>query len=189
MATEWIPIRKDLADDPHTIGLSIALDCSPDEVVGILVRFWGWADSMTADGNVRILSASQADILTTNSGSSAEDSRTENGQMSAIFPQIDRIARRQGFASAMVEVGWLQICNGCAVVPDFAEYLGKSSKRRALDRKRKSSVRKTSAKVPQNVRTASGQNADYRTEQNRTEDIREEEPPLPPSLTGGGSPF
>jgi len=52
MAGDWIPIRTDLHAVPEVLRLSRLTGRSVDEVVGLLVRFWGWAQAHTDDGHL-----------------------------------------------------------------------------------------------------------------------------------------
>lgn len=50
MAGDWIPISVDLPGKPEVARLAASTRRSPDEIVGMLIRFWIWAQSHTADG-------------------------------------------------------------------------------------------------------------------------------------------
>lgn len=108
MATPWIKIEHTTPDKPEIDTISDALGIDPDHVLGILTRLWIWADQQTRDGNVA--------------------SVTKNA--------IDRRAKIDGFADAMVHAGWLA-CNPSGLTfVNFAKQNGQSTKQRALTAKR-----------------------------------------------------
>jgi hypothetical protein len=112
----WIPVRKDLQDDPKTQSIAERLNIPPAHVVGLLVRFWSWADGQTDDG-----------IL--------ED----------CTPKIvDRLVGHEGFAGAMIGVRWLQDEGDAGLrLPLYDRYLGRSAKSRALTAERMRRHRKS----------------------------------------------
>lgn len=86
------------------------LGCSVDGAVGILVRFWCWADEITVDGRV-------------------------DGVVDA---DIDAVVAKDGFCSALRQVGWVEILadGGGIYIPKFDRHNGESSKKRALKNER-----------------------------------------------------
>jgi hypothetical protein len=66
---------------------------------------------------------------------------------------LDSYLRWDGFAAAMMSVGWLEECAEGLVLPDFDTHNGKSAKRRAQESERKRVVRKTSALDADKMRT------------------------------------
>ena len=97
-------------DDPTTIGL--------------LVRFWSWADKQTIDG----------------------------GGIKITKSRVDALTGRPGFADAMCAVGWLTGEDGNLQLPNFQRHNGSSGKARALEseakRLRRASLKNLSDNCP-----------------------------------------
>jgi hypothetical protein len=104
----WIKMRTDLRDDPAVIGIADILGIEEDTVVGKLHRLWSWADSQTFDGKADNVKAAW----------------------------IDRYLGREGFADALVTVGWLEISDAGIAIPNFERHNGETAKKRALTAKR-----------------------------------------------------
>jgi hypothetical protein len=160
MPGEWIKMRVDLSGEPEVIGIAERLKLSPDAVVGKLLRVWGWASKVTADGRVPFVSAKY----------------------------LDKVADRKGFADAMAAVGWLAWEGDTTlVVPNFDRHMSEGAKARALNTARQQARREviSSRSCHGGGATNAGQNGD----QIREEKIREENtlPPYPPP--GGGGPW
>jgi hypothetical protein len=49
---------------------------------------------------------------------------------------LDALLDRDGIATALIEVGWLQVRNGSLVIPNFDRHLSESAKKRGLSAKR-----------------------------------------------------
>lgn len=113
MAGDWIPIRIDLADEPEVIAIGDALGIEYDTVVGKLVRLWGWANRVSADGNAN----------------------------SVTQKWIDARVGIVGFAKQMVEVGWLTITTNGIEIPNFQTWNSQSAKTRLLGTKRVQKLR------------------------------------------------
>ena len=116
MAGDWIKYDTTTHDKPELEQIALALGIDdPDLVVGKLMRFWSWADHQSADG--------------------------DNLGVTSAF--IDRIARCEGLAAALIEVGWLRDRKGKLSVPNFDRHNGQSAKARAeaTERKRVSRIR------------------------------------------------
>ena len=126
MAEHWIKIEKTTPDKPEIFEMADILDVDPDEILGKLIRVWGWMDSQFDE-----MSASCPE---------------KNGQMSAFRP-LDRVAGIKGFADAMKKVGWLEDGR----IPNFDRHLGESAKKRAKDAERKKMSRINADKRPQSV--------------------------------------
>jgi hypothetical protein len=138
MAGDWIPIQTGLEDEPEVVRIVSALcpqsvrDLSArvrttSYVVGALVRTWSLFDRLSTDGVLHGYTAEWLDSCIGN------DSWSENLEL----------------------VGWLEVGDGLIRMPNYDRWLGLSSKRRLRDSQRKKSVRKMSAKCPQNVRKVS----------------------------------
>jgi len=80
MAGDWIKLEIATPDKPEVFQMAEILDIDPDEVTGKLFRIWIWADQQTFDGNAR-------------------------GVTKML---LDRITNKQGFASALEKVGWIE---------------------------------------------------------------------------------
>lgn len=120
MAGDWIKMRDDLHDDPAVIGICTALDLDGYAVVGRLHKLWAWADRQSRDGHAPTVTQKW----------------------------IDRYVDLDGFASAMVRVGWLKVSDRGISFPHFDRHNGKSAKTRALaaDRQRNARITPTSRK-------------------------------------------
>lgn len=109
MASDWIPMRMDLAEDPAVIYISGTLGLDADCIVGKLHRLWSWANRQTQNGHARNVTAKW----------------------------VDEYLRVAGFAQALSEAGWLEISEAGVTVPKFAEWNSQSAKIRILAAKRK----------------------------------------------------
>lgn len=147
MAGDWIKMRMDLQTHPKVVRILSATGSDKFRVIGGLHAVW-----------------------------SVFDQHSEDGVLPGYTPEVlDHIIGWEGFADAMIAVGWLECHDGESLsMPGFAEHNGKSAKRRAEDQKRKKDVRKTSAKRPQNDETNSGP-------EKRREEKKENPPVVPPS--------
>lgn len=108
MAGDWIKFELATLDKPEVLKMAEVLEVSSDDVVGKLLRVWGWFDQQSRDG--------YAGGVTGN----------------ALMRFIDRIVGCQGFARTMQTVGWLSE-NG---IPNFDRHNGKPAKDRALSKDR-----------------------------------------------------
>ncbi len=114
MAGDWIKIEHGLLGKPEVMLLADKLDVSPHEVVGHLVAFWLWVDlNMSPDCP----------------------------QVKGTKKGLDRVAGRDGFADALVSVGWLEVQDGVVFIPGYEVHLSKSAKERAKGQKKKAMQR------------------------------------------------
>lgn len=162
MAGDWIKMRTDLADDPKVVRIVSALcpqnvrivsaSC-PDVLwtVGALHRVWSWFDRFTVDGTVADLS----------------------------LEWIDNMVGKDGFAAAMISVGWLIQNDNLLSLPEFDRHNGATAKRRAQESHRKNVVRKMSASDADKKRPR---------EEKRREDIYIS-PPTPPKAANEADQF
>jgi len=159
MAGDWIPISVELPNKPEVVRLAMALKCSTDEVVGLLVRFWSWAQAHTADGSLPYM---DADTL-------------------AVATHI-----RKAFFVELQKVGWLLVADSGVSIPAFDRWFTGAAKRRLQERSWKRQLRQNgthnppkststscpqfvhnlSTNCPQNVHLESGQKVDHRREEN-----------------------
>ena len=124
MPGEWIKMRLELHDSTKVRKIARLTGIDMFGVVGRLHRVWGWVDQISEDGDC--IEGERADI--------------------------DEMTGCDGFAAAMMQVGWLQEVEGTLRFGNFAEHNGQTSKRRVEDAKRKFTRR---AKSPQHVRNVS----------------------------------
>jgi len=103
MAGDWIPIACDIHAKPETVRIAAALRRSTDEVVGMLVRFWAWAQSQSSDGTLEGL-----DIV-----------------MAAAACHVST-----KFLESLASVGWLVQTDHGLVIPNFDRWMGNSAKAR-----------------------------------------------------------
>ncbi|MBN3758175.1 hypothetical protein G3N95_35030 [Paraburkholderia sp. Tr-20389] len=113
MAGDWIKMRTALADDPAVIAMAERLGEDEFTIVGRLHYFWGWADAQSRDGHAP----------------------------GVTKRWIDRYCRCDGFADAMIAVGWLVVDDVGVTLPNFERHNGSSSKDRALATVRKQKQR------------------------------------------------
>lgn len=145
MAGDWIKIEHGLLNKPEVMLLADALDVSHFEAVGHLVAFWLWVDLN--------LSPSCPQVKGTKKG-------------------LDRVAGRDGFADALVSVGWLKIEDDLISIPGYEVHLSKSAKERAKEQKKKASQRsKASPKMSPQAGDKSGTEQGTREEKRREEDL------------------
>lgn len=150
MAGDWIKMRLDLQTHPKVVRILSATKADKFRVVGGLHAVWSVFDTHSSDGRLY--------------GYSPET--------------LDHIIGWEGFANAMISVGWLDTDGPEALIlPEFDEHNGKSGKRRAEDQKRKREDRKS----PQSVRNLSAEITDEKLtrEEKRREEVLN---PLVPSV-------
>lgn len=108
MAGDWIKVEHAMPDKPEVDQLAAKLGIDHDAVVGKLLRFWIWADAQSIDGNAL-----------------------------AVTPSfLDRLTNCPGFATGLLDVGWLISRNGRFSVPNFDRHNGQTAKSRALTKDR-----------------------------------------------------
>lgn len=141
MAGDWIKMRLDLQTHPKVVRILSATKADKFRAIGGLHAVWSVFDTHSSDG--RLL------------GYTPET--------------LDHIIGWEGFAQAMISVGWLSTDGPeTLILPEFDEHNGKSGKRRAEDQKRKRDERKS----PQSVRNLSANEPDENVtrEEKRRED-------------------
>lgn len=137
MAGDWIKMRADLHTHPKVVRIASALDADRLRVVGALHATWCLFDAHSVDGEL--------DGYTT---------KTLNDMIGF-----------DGFAQALIAVGWLDESASSLCMPRFSEHNGQSAKRRAQEADRKRNARKVSAIDADKKRTR---------EEKRREDIKRE---------------
>lgn len=138
MADAWIKMRTTLQDDPDVLKIAARLGLDEYSVCGRLLAVWGWADSVTADGFVPLGTAKK----------------------------IDREADAEGFAEAMVSIGWLEIREDGVQFTKWEIHNSKSAKARAQDQKRKQLEREALKKTRTENRTKVGQKTGQNSDEN-----------------------
>lgn len=121
MAGDWIKMRGNLWDDPRVARICDMTDQGEAAVVGALYWLWATADQHTEDGIMPGLT----------------------------LRQIDRKTGIQGFAEALMAIGWVADHPEGIRIINFEEHNGSSAKKRALTAKRVSSYRRGNADVTQ----------------------------------------
>ena len=130
MSLPWIKIECGLINKPEVMQLAGLLDIDEHTVVGHLVAFWSWVDAnMSRD--------------------CPDTTGTKRG--------LDRVAGRDGFTEALVQVGWLEFDGNRVTVPHFEYHLSQSAKTRATDARKKARQRAASRSKGDNVPLQSGQ--------------------------------
>lgn len=153
MAGDWIKMRGNLWDDPRVSALVDATDSSEAAIVGGL--YWLWATA---------------------------DQHTENGFMPGLtLRQIDRKTGVPGLGQALVDIGWLTVADDGVTIENFTDHNGTSAKTRAVDAKRKATVRDVSEKS----RTKTGKAADKSGGKSELEKEKRREEYSVPNGTGG----
>lgn len=155
MAGDWIPIDTTLPSKPEVVRIAKAWGKSCDEIVGMLVRFWVWAQAHTADGRLP-------------------------GMTTEMLVEVVHVPHR--LFDELQKVGWLSETEGGLSIPNFERWLSRGAKRRLLDRDRKRAIRGDPG-CPQNVRKMSASKADkMRTTEEKRREEKNKSPthPLPP---------
>lgn len=151
-------MRTDLKKDGRVEQMADLLGITRSAVCGCLYAVWAYVDDQTEDGSL-----SRWTLKT-----------------------VDREAEHEGFAAALVEVGWLEVTDDGIRIIHFEEHNGMSAKRRASEAARKGSVRKkkrkASASNADTLRTLCGTRVRVREREEVCTDVQT--PPLPPQ--GGG---
>lgn len=146
MAGDWIKMRADLFTHPKVVRIASALKADTLRTVGGLMSVWCLFDA-----------------------------HSEDGKLDGYSPEVlDAHLRWDGFADAMIAVGWLEhdTVHGLAL-PRFDTHNGQSAKRRAQDADRKREVRKSSASDADKTRTRE----EKRREETPTTDVVGESAP------------
>ena len=121
MAGDWIQITVDLPTKPEVAIIAKLCAIPPDEVVGKLIRFWGWCQRHTADGTLPGL-----DIATIATSTNLPES----------------------FLEALTQVKWLEITDAGAIIPKWDTYMSQSAKRRLQARQTMQRRRQQIAPAP-----------------------------------------
>jgi len=175
MAGDWFPVSVDLPYKPEIARMAELLRRSPDEIVGMVIRFWAWAQAHTPDGMF-------------------PGCTVETLAKSARVPA--------SFLRGMVSVAWLHESADGVTIPHFDRWFSKGAKRRLSAAQRMAEARSPDegsaelfANCSQNVALRAQQNANYRREEKRRTKVNPQSngesipglsPPLsPPDKSGG----
>ena len=109
MAGDWIKAEKATRHKPEVLRISELLEIHPAHAFGLCMTFWFWCDDQ--------LETCHAKNVTS--------------------VTLDHVVGHVGFATALLEVGWLLVRNGSLVIPNFDRHLSDSAKKRALSGERK----------------------------------------------------
>lgn len=146
MAGDWIKFEHSTPDKPEVIRLAAELGIDHDAVVGKLLRLWIWADQQSVDGN----------------------------GLGVTKAFLDRITSCQGFADALIKVGWLTAKDDSLSLPNFARHNGQTAKNRAISADRVKRFR-------------NGPTVTKALPEKRREEKRETAPQPPEGAAGGAS--
>ncbi len=113
MADDWIKVRTVLHEQRETLIVARELGVTRLYAVGMCVRFWGWADSNTVDGNLPNMTPAD----------------------------LDEVMGVQGFARAMMLAGWLVADERGLLIPNHDRHNGANAKQRALKNRRQATWR------------------------------------------------
>jgi len=108
MAGDWIKAEKVTPRKPEVLRMAAKLEVHPDHAFGLCFRFWSWCD----------------------------DNLNSCNATGVTEVMLDALLERDGVASALIDVGWLQVRNGSLVIPNFDRHLSESAKKRGLSAKR-----------------------------------------------------
>lgn len=117
--SNWIKMRTDLAEQPEVVAMAVELNVEEDLIIGKLHHLWSWVDRQTTDGNVTGVTG----------------------------VTLDRVTNMQGFASALVNVGWLLEERNGLTLPGWKEWNSQSSKQRSLNAQRQARYRERKSNV------------------------------------------
>lgn len=126
MAGDWIKVEACTPGKAEVIRLSRLLSMKHDEALGVVVRFWVWADTNTVDGVV--------------DGVASTD--------------VDAVLSCPGLCAALQMVGWLEIDKEKEriKIPKFSRHNGESAKKRALTNRRQAKWRNAIASTDASTR-------------------------------------
>jgi hypothetical protein len=113
MPSLWIKIEHTTPDKPEVFAMATALNLDPDSVTGKLIRFWIWADQQIVSCNAPTVTKSL----------------------------LDRITFCDGFADALIQVGWLAEDAHGLVITGFERHNGQTAKARGVTNNRVSKHR------------------------------------------------
>lgn len=138
----WFKFEHATLRKPEVYRVAERLQVHRHHAVGMLCEWFAWVDQNAIDGHAPYVTESS----------------------------IDDIVGHVGFASALLECGWLQVRSGSLVIPRFDRHLSQGSKTRALSGERQRKRRSESVtKVSRSQR-----DKPVTREEKRREDLLEE---------------
>ncbi|NBW15521.1 MAG: hypothetical protein EBR82_46800 [Caulobacteraceae bacterium] len=149
---DWIKVEKATARKPEVLQIAAALGVHPDQSLGMCVRFWMWCDD-NLSRDCRAL-------------------RATNGVLDAIIGC-------DGFTTALVDVGWLEVTDDHIRIPNFDRHLSRSSKKRAENTRRQSDRRADVAPMSRTERDTRATKARADKEKDKEEEKDAKTPPNP----------
>lgn len=168
MAGDWIPVRIGLHQTREVIAVAEATGRSSFEVSGLFVALWGWFSLESRDGHAASVTRAS---LTRAVG--ADDT----------------------FWNAVERVGWLQETDTGIMIPNWANWNGRSAKKRLQTAQRQARQRDREAQrrtepqddsssrhAPVTQQSRTERDASVTTEQDSTSKEKERAPSPPPSF-------
>jgi hypothetical protein len=154
MAGDWIKIEKSTAFKPEVWRAAEILNIPPDQVLGLCFRFWSWCDD-----------------------------HLRGGVLPGSVAILDGVLGHPGFASALVQIGWLRDDGGKLRIPNHDRHMANSAKSRASDAQRAKRYRErkrspdtgSASTVTENVTQRHVTERDGVTDASRGEEKRREE--------------
>ena len=104
----WIKIETSTPEKPEVMAVARILKVHPYHALGLVVRFWIWCDMNVSDGYIR----------------------------HTTTLDIDMMVKQEGFAQAMIDVGWIITDSEGVYVPNHDRHMDKSAKNRSLKSER-----------------------------------------------------
>lgn len=157
MAGDWMKVEKVTSRKPEVLRIADKLGIHRLHAFGLCVEFWSWCD----------------------------DQLRESYAAGVTEKFVDDIVAHNGFASALLSVGWLQVRSGSLEIPNFDRHLAEGAKSRALTAKRMKNNRakQRNERDGASVTVAS---PEKRREEKSKEEIRNKESPqaafVPPTV-------
>lgn len=128
MAGDWIPFEKATLDKREIALVADSLhQADLDKVLGMVLRFWCWADSQTVDGNLP--------------------------GMTCLM--LDTTLKTPGLAAALIKARWLRERSHGLFIPNFERHMGSSAKRRLMGALRQEKFRRNAARNAETVTSCS----------------------------------
>lgn len=166
MASDWLPMRLDLLDDPAVIACAAATGLDEYAVVGRLLKLWSWANRNTTDGNASC------------------------NAVGVTGAWVDRYCNATGFAAALLAAGWLFEADpafpGVLAFPKFDRWNSQGAKTRVLTARRVAEHRERKAPESNAERNAPCNARGVTSALTKEEKRREEKSKTPQPPAGGG---
>lgn len=138
----WFKFEHATLRKPEVYRIADRLNVHRHHAVGMLCEWFAWVDQNAVDGHAPFVTESS----------------------------IDDIVGHSGFASALLEVGWLQVRSGSLVIPRFDRHLSQGSKTRAVSGERQRKHRANGVTAASRLK----RDKSVTREEKRREDYKEE---------------